>query len=361
MRRLAVKRREALQRRAQPARPAAAARPASHPGPVGPISPRAPRVGERLARASARARRSRSRRAACAAAAIPASARRSRHRQSESTPPPVRHLPASLPTARHACRAEPTRLALAAVNPIEVERVRQRLVAAGGGYEIVAHLARPRGRRVRPRRAGAGPPERACRRRGVRRPRRRRRTLTVEGETARAARGPGGVRPGRRRPPLHRLRGLSVLVIFTRPALSARGYWCPATPCGTYGSSSEATSSSDSRSSSAASASSTCCELRRADDRRGHARLAEHPRERDLRARHAARLGDRLHALDHRHVELRARRASPRTGRSARASSGARVPPPRLPARMPRASGLHGSRPTPSSMHCGIISRSSSR
>ena len=89
--------------------------------------------------------------------------------------------------------------------------------------------------------------------------------------------------------------------------------------------------------------------------------LRDQPGERDLRARHAALGRDLADAVDDGEVDAPGRRASRRTGRCRRASSASRRRGVRLPARSPRASGLHGSTPTPWSMHCGIISRSSSR
>ena len=57
----------------------------------------------------------------------------------------------------------------------------------------------------------------------------------------------------------------------------------------------------------------------------------------------------------------RGRRASRRRRRSPHGSSGRSPSRVRFPARRPRASGLHGSTPTPWSTQSGIISRSSSR
>ena len=100
--------------------------------------------------------------------------------------------------------------------------------------------------------------------------------------------------------------------------------------------------------------------LRRADDRRGDAGLVQQPGERDLRGRDAASRGDLADAVDDGEVDLGRVEESPNGSVLARVSA-ARLRASRLPASSPRASGLQGITPTPWSMHCGIISRSSSR
>lgn len=101
-------------------------------------------------------------------------------------------------------------------------------------------------------------------------------------------------------------------------------------------------------------------ELRGPHDRRGHAGLVQEPGESDLCRGHAAFGGNIGNAVDDGEVELRRVEAVSQESVRARVvrRSPSRV---RLPASRPRASGLQGNTATPWSMHCGIISRSSSR
>ena len=100
-------------------------------------------------------------------------------------------------------------------------------------------------------------------------------------------------------------------------------------------------------------------QLGRADDRRGNRLLLQHPRQRDLRARHAAFGGDLADPFDDppvRIFRLRIERAAEFIGLGARAFG-----VPVAASDVPRASGLHGITPMPSVSHSGSISRSSSR
>ena len=113
------------------------------------------------------------------------------------------------------------------------------------------------------------------------------------------------------------------------------------------------------RASSAATASSRCCGLRRADDRRGHGRLARaaRPARPARAARRARRRPRRRASTTSRSASSVARRASCRTRRSRRArspSSQARVS-------RPRASGLHGITPMPSVARRAAASRAPPR
>ena len=102
-------------------------------------------------------------------------------------------------------------------------------------------------------------------------------------------------------------------------------------------------------------------QLRRADDRRGHPGLPQHPGQRHLDGQHALRASPPRRRARRRRSRLRRSRGRGRSRRAARAASRPCGRAVRLPARKPRASGLHGITPMPSSRQSGIISRSSSR
>jgi hypothetical protein len=94
-------------------------------------------------------------------------------------------------------------------------------------------------------------------------------------------------------------------------------------------------------------------------NRRHQAGLVQQPRQRDLRRRNSPLAADLFHPVHDALVRFR-RFLAVKLG--AKSSVRARVVfALRLPARTPRASGLHGIRPTPSATQSGFISRSSSR
>jgi hypothetical protein len=100
----------------------------------------------------------------------------------------------------------------------------------------------------------------------------------------------------------------------------------------------------------------------RADDDRGDARTREQPRERDLRRRRAAGVGD----LDERRRRSSKSASSSRTGGSfqsvsCREPSGGPPVAAYLPVSRPPASGLQTRIPTPSSTAIGTSSYSASR